>query len=75
VDVEKAQLWNSRGHIFAAAAEAMRRILIDNARRKRRPKHGSDRQRVELDEAWSLADDGAEQVLLVNDALDKLGEP
>jgi len=72
VDVEKAQLWNSRGHFFAAAAEAMRRILIDNARRKRRPRHGGDRQRVELDEACSLADDGAEQVLLVNDALDKL---
>ena len=72
VDVDKAQHWNSRGHFFAAAAEAMRRILIDNARRKRRPKHGGDRQRVELDEACSLVDDGAEQVLLVNDALDKL---
>ncbi len=75
VDGEKAQLWSSRGHFFAAAAEAMRRILIDNARRKRRPKHGGDRQRVELDEACSLADDGAEQVLLVNDALDKLAAP
>jgi RNA polymerase sigma factor (TIGR02999 family) len=74
VDVEKAQLWNSRGHFFATAAEAMRRILIDNARHKRRPKHGGDRQRVELDEACSLADDGAEQVLLVNDALDKLAQ-
>ena len=72
VDVDRAQRWNSRGHFFAAAAEAMRRILIDNARRKRRPKHGGDRRRVELDEACSLADDGAEQVLLVNDALDKL---
>src|SRR5262245_11781112 len=66
--------WNSRGHFFAAAAEAMRRILIDNARRKRRPKHGGDRQRVELDEACSLADDGAQQVLLVSDALDKLAQ-
>jgi RNA polymerase sigma factor (TIGR02999 family) len=74
VDVEKVQLWNSRGHFFAAAAEAMRRILIDNARRKRRPKHGGDRQRVELDEACSLAEDGAEQVLLVSDALDKLAQ-
>jgi RNA polymerase sigma factor (TIGR02999 family) len=43
--------WNSRGHFFAAAAEAMRRILVENARRKRRPKHGGDRQRIELDEA------------------------
>jgi RNA polymerase sigma factor (TIGR02999 family) len=74
VDVDQAQLWNSRGHFFAAAAEAMRRILIDNARWKRRPKHGGDRQRVELDEACSLADDGAEQVLLVSDALDKLAQ-
>jgi RNA polymerase sigma factor (TIGR02999 family) len=72
VDGDQATRWNSRGHFFAAAAEAMRRILVDNARRKQRPKHGGDRQRVELDEACCLADDGAEQVLLVNDALDKL---
>ena len=45
--------WNGRGHFFAAAAEAMRRILVENARRKRRPKHGGDRQRIELDEALS----------------------
>src|ERR671936_2177801 len=51
VDVDQAQHWNSRGHFFAACAEAMRRILIDNARRKRRPKHGGDRSRVSLDEA------------------------
>ena len=63
-----------RGHFFAAAAEAMRRILIDNARRKRRPKHGGGRQRVGLDEACGVADDGAEQVLLVSDALDKLAQ-
>jgi len=43
VDVEAAQHWNSRGHFFGAAAEAMRRILVDNARRKQRPKHGGDR--------------------------------
>ncbi len=72
VDVEKAQQWNSRGHFFAAAAEAMRRILVDRARRKQRPKHGGDRQRVELDEACCLADDAAEQVLLVNEALAQL---
>jgi RNA polymerase sigma factor (TIGR02999 family) len=72
VDVDQARPWNSRGHFFAAAAETMRRILIDNARRKRRPKHGGDRQRVELDEACRLADGGAEQVLLVGDALDQL---
>ena len=66
--------WNSRGHFFAAAAEAMRRILVDNARRKQRPKHGGGRKRVELDEARCLAEEGAEQVLLVNDALDKLAQ-
>src|SRR5438105_1133898 len=49
VDVEAAQHWNSRGHFFAAAAEAMRRILVENARRKGRWKHGGGRQRVELD--------------------------
>ena len=48
VDVEKAQHWDSRGHFFAAAAEAMRRILVDNALRKRRPKHGGDRQQVDF---------------------------
>src|SRR5262245_35398056 len=46
VDADKATLWNSRGHFFAAAAEAMRRILIDSARRKQTPKHGGDRQRL-----------------------------
>src|SRR5258707_15378384 len=49
VDVETAQHWNSRGHFFAAAAEAMRRILVENARRKKRLKHGGDRSRQDLD--------------------------
>src|SRR5262245_261403 len=44
------QYWDSRGHFFAAAAEAMRRILVDNARRKQRDKRGGDRQRVDLEE-------------------------
>ena len=48
VDVEKAQRWKSRGHFFGAAAEAMRRILIDRARRRQRPKHGGDRKSSEL---------------------------
>src|SRR3954471_19179543 len=50
VDVEKAQHWNSRGHFFAAAAEAMRRILVEQARRKRRLRRGGDKERVDLDE-------------------------
>jgi RNA polymerase sigma factor (TIGR02999 family) len=49
VDGDKAQHWDGRGHFFAAAAEAMRRILVENARRKKRSKHGGDRQRVDLD--------------------------
>src|SRR5690242_10512989 len=49
LDSERGRDWNSRGHFFAAAAEAMRRILVDNARRKRRPKHGGDQKRVPLD--------------------------
>src|SRR5438270_12531351 len=51
VDVDQAQRWNSRGHFFAAAAEAMRRILIENARRKKRQKRGGDRPRVRVDPA------------------------
>src|SRR5215218_934450 len=50
--------WHGRGHFFAAAAEAMRRILVEAARRKRRPKHGGDRQRLDLDDALPAADSG-----------------
>src|SRR5204862_4682647 len=49
VDVEQAQHWNSRGHFFAAAAEAMRRILIESARSKAREKRGGDWQRVDFE--------------------------
>src|SRR6185369_9959057 len=56
VDVEQAQHWDARGHFFAAAAEAMRRILIDNARRKGRPKHGGHLKRVNLDEAAAVTE-------------------
>src|SRR5260221_14622519 len=51
VDVEQAQQWNSRGHFFAAAAEAMRRILVDQARRKQADKRGGRSRRVPLDDA------------------------
>jgi RNA polymerase sigma factor (TIGR02999 family) len=50
VDTEHAQHWNSRGHFFAAAAESMRRILVDHARRKRSKKRGGDRVRLDLDQ-------------------------
>jgi RNA polymerase sigma factor (TIGR02999 family) len=62
VDAEKPQEWNSRGHFFAAAAEAMRRILVEQARRKRRPKHGGDHQRVDLDEALCVSDTPSEDL-------------
>ena len=63
--------WNSRGHFFAAAAEAMRRILIDGARQKRRPKHGGDRQRVDLDDVISIAD-RKDDLLALDEALSRL---
>lgn len=72
VDVEKAQHWNSRGHFFGAAAEAMRRILVDSARRKQRPKHGGARQRVEFDEAGCLPHVADEHLLALDEALTKL---
>jgi RNA polymerase sigma factor (TIGR02999 family) len=72
VDVEQAQQWNSRGHFFAAAAEAMRRILIEKARSKARAKRGGDWQRVdfeELDVATSISPD---QLVALDDALERL---
>jgi RNA polymerase sigma factor (TIGR02999 family) len=66
------QPWDSRGHFFAAAAEAMRRILIDNARRKGRPKHGGGRSRVSLDEALCLGKASDDDLLALDEALEKL---
>ncbi len=61
--------WNSRGHFFAAAAEAMRHILIDRARRKRSRKRGGDQVRVAFDEANVAATENTEEVLAVDEAL------
>jgi RNA polymerase sigma factor (TIGR02999 family) len=72
VDGTQVQVWNSRGHFFAAAAEAMRRILVDAARRKRRPKHGGGRNRLPLEPLDLLADDRADDLIALNDALDEL---
>ena len=74
VDVEQVQHWNSRRHFFGAAAEAMRRILVDRARRKRRPMHGGDRQRVELDDACAAAEIRLDEVLAVDEALTELAD-
>src|SRR5205085_1801221 len=64
--------WASRAHFFAAAAEAMRRILVDAARRKRREKHGGDRQRIDLDAAAPAAPDTRHDLLALDAALTKL---
>jgi RNA polymerase sigma factor (TIGR02999 family) len=72
VDVDKAQHWDSRAHFFAAAAEAMRRILIDNARRKGRVKRGGDRKRVDLDEADAVSLAAPDELLVIDEAIAKL---
>ncbi|MHC4401577.1 MAG: ECF-type sigma factor [Planctomycetota bacterium] len=72
VDVEKAQHWNSRGHFFGAAAEAMRRILVENARRKQQLKYGGGLQRVDLDHAAPVTNASPEQLLALEDALSQL---
>ena len=64
--------WDNRGHFFAAAAEAMRRILVDAARRKRREKHGGDRTRIALDAAQSAAPDPRHDLVALDDALTRL---
>ena len=71
VEGQKLQSWDNRGHFFAAAAEAMRRILIDQARRKNRPKHGGDRKRVDLNDALSLDDASGDHLLALDEALEK----
>jgi RNA polymerase sigma factor (TIGR02999 family) len=63
--------WNSRGHFFSAAAEAMRRILIENARRKRAEKHGGELQRVGLDGVDVPEDGPSTDILAVDEALSK----
>ncbi len=72
VDVDKAQRWNSRGHFFAAAAEAMRRILVERARSKRRVKRGGGAQRLELEERFLVTEDRVDEILSVHEALDEL---
>ena len=66
------QKWDGRAHFFAAAAEAMRRILIDRARRKRAVRHGGDQQRVDIQDVDLASPSDGDQLLAVNDALDKL---
>jgi RNA polymerase sigma factor (TIGR02999 family) len=72
VNSDKVPHWNSRGHFFSAAAEAMRRILVDSARRKRSQKHGGNYQRLPLEDSELPAFADAEKLLAVDDVLDKL---
>ena len=69
VDVKRAQHWDSRRHFFAAAAEAMRRILIDKARRRGTEKHGGGRQRLDLDNVEVAADERSADLLDLDEAL------
>jgi RNA polymerase sigma factor (TIGR02999 family) len=69
VGAEQARRWDGRGHFFAAAAEAMRRLLVDRARRRRSRKRGGDRARVEFDEAGLAAAECPDEVLAVDEAL------
>jgi RNA polymerase sigma factor (TIGR02999 family) len=72
VDTDKAQHWNSRGHFFGAAAEAMRRILVDQARRKQARKRGGEDRRVPLDEVDVGLTSPADEVLDIDAALIRL---
>jgi RNA polymerase sigma factor (TIGR02999 family) len=72
VDVERAPHWNSRGHFFAAAAEAMRRILVERARRKGRIRHGGGLRRADLLDAEVAAATEEEQILLLDEAMTRL---
>jgi RNA polymerase sigma factor (TIGR02999 family) len=72
VDGEKAQHWNCRGHFFGAAAEAMRRILVESARRKQQPGRGGDRQRIALDQLQVAADSPSDDLLALDESLRRL---
>jgi len=67
VDVKQSQHWNSRGHFFAAAAEAMRRILVENARRKHRQKRGGGLKRVDLVDAPAPADVADDRLIALDE--------
>jgi len=69
VDVEKAQQWDSRGHFFAAAAEAMRRILVERARKKARQKRGCNLQRIDIDAIDITVSASPEQLLAIDEAI------
>jgi RNA polymerase sigma factor (TIGR02999 family) len=72
VDVDQPQPWDGRHHFFAAAAEAMRRILVENARRKKRLKRGGDLQRLDFDQVAAKAELADDRLLAIDEALETL---
>lgn len=74
VDVDKAQSWDSRGHFFSSAAEAMRRILVENARRKLRIKHGGEATRVDLEIADLPTRMAPEELIDLDEMLDRFAQ-
>jgi RNA polymerase sigma factor (TIGR02999 family) len=74
VDSQQAQQWNSRGHFFGAVAEAMRRILLMNARRRQAEKRSGGYQRIELDSALPIVDDRDDRLLALDEAIARLEE-
>lgn len=74
VDTTKVQVWENRWHFFAAAAESMRRILVDNARHRRRLKRGGDGNRIDLDKISLAVDEPPDELLALDEAMTKLAE-
>jgi RNA polymerase sigma factor (TIGR02999 family) len=72
VDVDKAQHWDSRGHFFAAAAESMRRILLNRARDRKRLKRGGDLKRIDLDQIELALDTPDEELVALDEAIERL---
>lgn len=72
VDTDRVQRWDSRRHFFAAAAEAMRRILIESARRRAQPRRGAGMARIELDDSRLVSTITPEQLVQIDDALTQL---
>src|SRR5678815_914863 len=71
---DREQSWDNRGHFFAAAAEAMRRILVDNAYRKKSLKRGGDRKRIDLDDVDPTMQPEDDDLIALHEALNKLAE-
>ena len=72
VGTDELKSWNNRGHFFGAAAEAMRRILVDRARQKARVRHGGELERVDLEHVTIATEDCDDTVLAIHEALEKL---